>query len=555
MGAARHASVRDREGRGRQGDRLALLVRSSGTAYHGGRGSPPADMCSRLLGPSVNSDPAPVRPGAVPAGVGEWLAPLVPLAMALAVWAPLRENYFIGDDFFHLYDAVTRDLPSLLGQFWGGHFIGTFNVVTLAFFRLFGPAPRPYFSGVLIVHLINTALLYRAIHRFTARVALACFGATLWATCPVLEGTLGYYSVFGQVLLTAIVLWILCDLGRLLRSGAALTPALAARWGLLLAVGTGCFGMALGVTAAFPVAVAIALPRAQLPTRSVLVLFLGAAAILAAYRVAFMVSSAVPPAERQVFAGAPLLHAMPAVLALAWHLVGFGAAVLVSDLLGVHQTYPDWAHAAGAVGLVLFVLAAVVAGDGVARRRILALAMVAAGAYGAVAAGRGLLFVILQMSPAVAARSARYQYLPLSLVTLLTCVALSVLAARGRIGQRTITAVGVLWILARLGALVIRPLAIAHADPERVEVAAMLESVREQVARTAPGEMAVIESHPFSINRATPELMPGWAGLFVVYFRENAVDGRAVRFLVSEDDWRRAQDRGGRIAELVVARH
>jgi hypothetical protein len=82
--------------------------------------------------------------------------------------------------------------------------------------------------------------------------------------------------------------------------------------------------MALGVTAAFPIAVAIALPRAQLPTRSALVLLLSAAAILTAYRVAFMLSSAVAPAECQVFAGAPLLHAMPAVLPLAWHLVGFG---------------------------------------------------------------------------------------------------------------------------------------------------------------------------------------------------------------------------------------
>jgi hypothetical protein len=75
-------------------------------------------MRPRLLGPAVSRDLAPVHPGTVPADVGEWLAPLVPLAMALAVWTPLRDNYFIGDDFFHLYDVVTRDVPSLLGQFW-----------------------------------------------------------------------------------------------------------------------------------------------------------------------------------------------------------------------------------------------------------------------------------------------------------------------------------------------------------------------------------------------------------------------------------------------------
>ena len=46
--------------------------------------------------------------------------------------------------------------------------------------------------------------------------------------------------------------------------------------------------------------------------------------------------------------------------------------------------------------------------------------------------------------------------------------------------------------------------------------------------------------------------MPGWAAMFVVFFPDNTVDGRSVRFLVSEDDWQRAQARGGRVAALVA---
>jgi hypothetical protein len=484
----------------------------------------------------------------------EWLAPIVPLAAALSVWAPLRDNYFTGDDFPHLYDIVTRNVPTLLGQFWGGHSIGVFNIVTLAFFRLFGPEPRPYFYAVLLVHLANTALLYRAIRCFTGRVALACFGATLWGSSPVLEGALGWYSVFGQVLLTTIVLGILSGLGRLVQTGRDLSLATAARWALLLAIGSACFGMGLGVTATFPVAVAMALPRAQLPVRSVVVLLLGAAATLVIYRVAFTLSPTVAPNERAMLGGFTTLQALPEVLAFHWHLFGFGAAVLVSDLVGFYQSYPDWTQAVGAAGLALCAFAGVVQANGPGRRRLLALAVLAAGTYGAVAAGRAHLFDVVQLPLAQAARWARYQYLPLSLVTLLVCVALAQLATRGRVAHRTISAVTALWVIARLTALVGHPFAIKHADDERAEVAAMLGTIRREIAATPPGKVALIENHPFSVSRLVPRLMPGWAGIFVVYFPQNTVDDRPVRFLVSDADWSRAQERGGRIAELVVKR-
>jgi hypothetical protein len=502
----------------------------------------------------VKSELAQARPSLALARGAEWLAPIVPLAVALTVWAPLRDNYFAGDDFLHLYDIVTRNVPALLGQFLGGHSIGVFNIVTLAFFHLFGPEPRPYFYCVLLVHLANTALLYRAIRCFTGRAALACFGATLWGSCPVLEGTLGWYSVFGQVLLTTIVLGMLSGLGRVIQTGRDLGGATAMRWALLLAIGSACFGMGLGVTFTFPAVVAIALPRAQLPARSAVVLLLGAAATLVIYRVGFKLSPTVPPEQRALFDGFTTFRALPEVLAFQWRLFGFGAAVLVSDLLGFHQSYSDWTQAAGAMGLALCAFAGFVLADGPGRRRLLALAILAAGTYGAVAAGRAHRFDLYHEPAAQAARSARYQYLPLSLVTLLVCVALAELAARGKVAHRTISAVTALWVIARLTALVGHPFAIKHADDERAESTAMLASVRREIAGTPPGKVALIENRPFSISRLVPQLMSGWAGMFVVYFPQNTVDGRPVRFLVSADDWIRAQERGGRIAELVVKR-
>ena len=48
-----------------------------------------------------------------------------------------------------------------------------------------------------------------------------------------------------------------------------------------------------------------------------------------------------------------------------------------------------------------------------------------------------------------------------------------------------------------------------------------------------------------------PGRLPGWAGIVVVFSPDDAVEGRPIRFLVPDDDWQRAQQRGGRIAALV----
>ena len=51
-----------------------------------------------------------------------------------------------------------------------------------------------------------------------------------------------------------------------------------------------------------------------------------------------------------------------------------------------------------------------------------------------------------------------------------------------------------------------------------------------------------------------PGRLPGWAGIFVVFSPDDAVDGCPIRLVVSDDDWQRAQQRGSRIA-APVERH
>jgi hypothetical protein len=108
-----------------------------------------------------------------------------------------------------------------------------------------------------------------------------------------------------------------------------------------------------------------------------------------------------------------------------------------------------------------------------------------------------------------------------------------------------------LWTVARLVVLVARPVAIDNHDAERAETAAILRSIRDEALAHPPGAQVVIENRPFA-GFVLRNLFPGWAGVFVVFSRDDTVEGRPIRFAGEESDWNLAQMRGGRIADLVV---
>src|SRR5262249_62288224 len=83
--------------------------------------------------------------------------------------------------------------------------------------------PEPYFWIVLLTHLLNVWLLFRVLRNVTGSLALGCFGATLWGTSPAQVGTLGWYSVYGQVLVATVLLVVLG--GVTARAAARAAPA------------------------------------------------------------------------------------------------------------------------------------------------------------------------------------------------------------------------------------------------------------------------------------------------------------------------------------------
>lgn len=477
------------------------------------------------------------------------LALIVPLLATFAVWLPLRGNYFNGDDFVHFYDFVTRPLSSLLGQVWGGHLLVLYNVAFWTMFQLFGTDPRGYAWTVILTHLLNTFLVYQVIRPHG--LVLAGFGALLWGTCPVLVGALGWYSVYGQVLLTTLVLSVLWSLERVRRSGAPLSPATAMVWVVVLAAGATSFGTGLGVAAAFPVAVALALPVSQLPRRSLLVLAVGAIATLVGYELAVAYSPDISPATRVLLADS---RQMPGLVALSVHLLGFGASALLFDPLGAHERFPDWTQMATVAVVAILLLAAGASSDTAGRRRLAALCVLVAAAYGAIAGGRSAIYAAASIPFATVAKATRYHYLPLALLVLLMCASLAEIERRHRVAGRIVSGAAILWMVVRLVVLAVSPFTIELGDQRRADVAEVFRTIEAQAERTPPGDAVLIQNRPFGVSVYFPDSLPGWAGVFVVFSPENSVDGRPVRFAVDEGDWQRAHARGGRIAELVVRR-
>ena len=478
---------------------------------------------------------------------------LVPVLAALAVWHPLVHDYFYADDFLHLLDLVTLPVSRFLVQIWAGHLYIVRNAVFLGMFEAFGPEPGPWFVSVLVTHLLNVLLLQRVISRLTGDPVVAGFGALLWGTSPVLEGALGWYAVYGQVLLSTLVLLVLSGLAETIAAGRTLSVRRALAWGLLLAAGGASFGIGLGIAAVFPLVAVIALPGAQRSARAVGTLAGAAAAILAVYAVIRIQDEPIESSAGVFLQPGALFAGLPEAIMFGARMLAFGMYTLLVGFVRAEAGSPGGPGMLSAAVVLGIVVSGWLAASAGSRRVQLAVGLLTLVAYGTTAVGRAPVVGFLKVSLSVAAAWARYHYLALALLTIVLCVALAALAARGGVARGTVYGAMLLWAVVRLIFVATRPLTIDLHANERAETQSALRSIREAVAATPPGDVTAIQNQPFHAV-VVEWLFPGWAGLFVIHFPDNVVDGRQVRFLVSERDWALAQKRGGRIAALVERR-
>lgn len=493
--------------------------------------------------------------------VREAVYPLVAVLMAGVAYAPIVANYFHADDFYYLYLLNDhRPLEFLLTPH-GGHVLFLRNLVFMLFHAAFGTDPRGYFLVVLFTHLVNVGLLYDLIRRFTASARLACFGAGLWGMCPTHEGSLGWYSVYGHVLVATLLLAVLVRVAR-----AADDPAGGGRWWPLgcvtaLLLGGTAFGVGLGIALVFPLVAALLLrgPAQRRARRTFWLLPLAVPLVyLLSHALYFAVSTQVDELSVGLARGA--LHAWAIIPIMIIHLLNFSLVSLLTGPFVPVLPYPaPWVYAI----VVAFGLAGgalTLRGTDEARRRLWACAVLALGAYTIIAVGRAPILSFVMLPSSGAAVWPRYHYVGSIPLTVMTCILLGALAGRVPLSARRADVLLAGWVAMSLLAWARNGHAIDHYPRDRWEAEGAIGAIKTWISKAPPGGPAYIANVPFQsvdFAGANPGVFPGWAAIFVAFFPDDVVDGKPVYFIMESPPVAAAvrARTGSRTADLLVTQH
>jgi hypothetical protein len=482
------------------------------------------------------------------------LLAIPPLLAAAWVWHPIVDNYFVGDDFANLFLICNAPLWHYLVTPQVGHVYVVRNAVFYVFAQLFGTDAGAYFTIVWLTHVLNVALLFWTVERFTTSAWIACVCALLFGTCPAVEGTLGWFAVFGHALATTTLLLVLLDVAHLSADGR--TPGTRRRWlwAALALSGVTCFGVGVGLAIALPFVLAVLLPQTRrrwLPPLWPLIIV---TPLL--YVVLYWIHAHIGGASQIAKA-----HDITSdFVQLAFDVPRFMLdlmAYAIDRLLAGPLPLPPAPAVAGtlfAAGAVLVGLWCAMYGPRSARRLLLASALLTLSCYGPIAAGRiGLLDM---MSWADAVSQPRYYYTGLVTLALgLAAILVTFGQAVPALGRRR-TPLLAAWLAAWLVALWLLPPPIDHHEGARTEALFLINWMRTLTRQTPADEDVYIPNRGF--QAVSPLFFsrvefPGWAGLFSIYFPDPSIDGRRVFFIEPDPGVRAAHRFSRRLAGALVA--
>lgn len=192
--------------------------------------------------------------------ISSYVWALPPVVLATLAYHPIQQSYFFADDFLNLYWIADRPLFQYLITPHGGHLLLTRNSVFYLTHWLFGLQPEYYYASAFFTHLVNVCLLFAVLRRVSGNSFLASFGAALWGTSPLHEGTLGWYSVYGHVLATTALLVILFQAQGLALAGRYPSQRRQILWLMLAFASATCFGTGLATALVLPWALLLLFP-------------------------------------------------------------------------------------------------------------------------------------------------------------------------------------------------------------------------------------------------------------------------------------------------------
>jgi len=431
----------------------------------------------------------------------------------------------------------------------GNHPHALRNLVVVGMRAVFGLQPEAFMACVLLTHLLDVVLCYRIGVRLTRDPYVATVAAALWAIAYTSSGTLGWYSVYGQVLATTALGGILLLITRRTDEGRSVDAATVLRCVLLSWAGAFCFGTGIGLALVLPAVVALLAPEVLAHRRTRWLLAIGPPGVLALYFGYRALGIHYIGADVDPLPGS-IRNASwwDWNVALFWYIARSGP----TELLSPFADAPALPTATGGV-VILALVGCVIAHDRRASlpalRTMAALALCALSTYVMIAVGRGY-------QGAHAMTAARYHYVAQFPIALLLAVATARLTSTLRLAWRRGAAVACIVALAILVAVRGRPVppATAYSRSRLAELRAGFETIAHAVPS---GDTAYVRNRRLSqagwlVGMDSPEF-PGLAAFFCILFPDDVVDGRLMRFVESNAAVRAAAGGRPRISGLLVA--
>jgi hypothetical protein len=463
------------------------------------------------------------------------LAALAVVATAV-VYRPLPRVYFFADDFVCMLNILNRGVVRFVLEPFGGHLLFVRNTIFWVSYVFFGFDPRPYYWMAYLTHLVNVWLFFRVTRRLTDSAVLACLGAAMWGTSPLCLGTLGWYSVYGQVLVGTITLFLLDRLTARAEHPAPLPGPVALGWYLLLLAGVSCFGTGIGVALVFPVVLFLLLP-ATLRQWRVSLAFLSLLVVVPVMYFGFwrLYGLYFPiPMSEAIQRQLTLSRYWP-ILDMTRHLIAYAITGVVQGLYFQSNAYPGQASQIVTTSFLAVLLVVLVGGENPTRRRLLALASLCLGVYALVAMGRSNVYLLFNLEPAESARQARYHYVGIIPLAMAVAVMVGQLARWTRLRSVLPAVALVLWFAMMGDVFARRGLHVEQRAPIRTWVSTAQALLAQRIEAEPPGADVVFENSPPPPYVMGPMLghaeFPGMAGIFVLTYPTNVVRGRRVEFV------------------------
>jgi hypothetical protein len=462
---------------------------------------------------------------------------LPPLLAAALAYSPILLAYFVADDFRSFVMIADRGPRSFLFEQFGSHALLVRNALWVLWYRLFGLAAGPYMWAALLTHLLNVWLLWLTLDRLTRRPGLAALGAGWWGASPLHVGTLGWYSVYGHVLVGTFVLSVLAHASAVVPRGRFVTFGMAVGWTALLALAANSFGTGVGAAIAVPLALLFCLRSDRIASRAARVLLLGAPLWAVLDYLGMRAISQRAPAIDSVAIFRTSWWNLNALVDQARMLaglveVGLGA-LLTGHVVPFDQRSPSiWLYSVACLAGLAIMGAGARRADPGTRRWIVAQLGVALAIYAIIAVGRGSVARIFYPTPEAAASGSRYHYAATLPLTVASVLALAVLLRRERIrtalpllaGLAVALQVGAWW---RWGPVI----------PSHSEARTFVAHAQRRIAvlaRAAPAATEVrignVPAPPAVMGLVDPADFPGWAGVFVITQPADEVAGHRVVF-------------------------